>query len=76
MKNFQYSDFKPIKNIALKFPGPEESVSHEITPAVNINGKLFCGLHDKGTFVTIRIGFENQDSYLENILKLRFLRSF
>jgi hypothetical protein len=34
MKNkiiqFDYSDFEPIKNIALTFPDTEESISHEI----------------------------------------------
>ena len=27
--NFNYADFEPIKNIALTFPGSEESTLHE-----------------------------------------------
>ena len=62
---FKYSDFEPIKNIALKFPGAEESISHEQTPSIKVNGKLMCRLHDDGEFVPIKIGFENRDFYLE-----------
>lgn len=62
---FKYSDFEAIKKIAQQFPGAEESVSHEQTPSIKVNGKLMCRLHDDGEFVPIKIGFENRDFYLE-----------
>ena len=63
--NFDYSDFELVKNLALQFPGAEESVSHNQTPSIKVNGKLLCRLHEEGDFVPIRIGFENRDFYLE-----------
>lgn len=64
-KNFEYSDFETVKNIALTFPFTEESVSHEGTPSVKVRGKLMCRLHDNGEFIPIRLNFELRDKYLE-----------
>ncbi|WP_374446046.1 hypothetical protein [Epilithonimonas sp.] len=63
--DYIYSDFDLVKNIALRFPGTEESISHEGTPSVKVRGKLMCRLHDSGQFIPIRIGFETRDHYLE-----------
>ena len=62
---FKYADFEPMKNTALKFPGVEECLSHNQTPSIKVNGKFLCRLPDEGTFVPIRIGFENRKYYLE-----------
>lgn len=64
--DFNYSDFEPIKNIALQFPGAEESVSHENTPSIKVRGKLMCRLHDGGEFIPIRLDFSIRDQYLES----------
>ena len=64
--HFNYSNFEPIKNIALKFPGTEESVSHNNTPSVKVNGKFMCRLHEDGEFIPIRLDFELRDSYLNS----------
>lgn len=64
--NFNYADFEVVKNIALTFPGTEESISHEGTPSVKVRGKLMCRLHDSGEFVPIRLDFEIRDKYLES----------
>lgn len=64
--NFNYADFEPIKNIALKFPGTEESTSHENTPSIKVGGKLMCRLHDSGEFIPIRLDFELRDKYLDS----------
>ena len=56
--NFNYADFEPIKNIALTFPGTEESTSHENTPSIKVRGKLMCRLHDSGEFIPIRLDFD------------------
>ena len=64
--NFNYADFEVVKNIALTFPGTEESISHEGTPSVKVRGKLMCRLHDSGEFIPIRIDFENRDKYLDS----------
>ncbi|KQS92718.1 MmcQ/YjbR family DNA-binding protein [Chryseobacterium sp. Leaf394] len=64
-QNFNYSDFEAVKNIALTFPGTEESTSHEGTPSVKVRGKLMCRLHDSGEFIPIRLDFEFRDRYLE-----------
>lgn len=70
MKNkiiqFDYSDFEPIKNIALTFPGTEESISHENTPSIKVHGKLMCRLHESGTFIPIRLDFDIRDRYLDS----------
>lgn len=63
---FNPADFEIVKQIALTFPGTEESVSHEATPSVKVRGKLLCRLHDSQPFIPIHIGFENRDHYLEN----------
>lgn len=63
--NFKYSDFEPVKNIALTFPNTEESVSHEGTPSVKVRGKLMCRLHENGEFIAIRLDFELREKYLE-----------
>lgn len=65
VQKFNYTDFDVVKNIALTFPGTEESVSHEETPSVKVRGKLMCRLHDSGEFIPIRLGFELRDQYLE-----------
>jgi len=64
--NFNYSDFEPIKNIALTFPGAEESTSHENTPSIKVRGKLMCRLHDSGKFIPIRLDFAIRDKYLDS----------
>ena len=64
--NFNYSDFEPIKNIALTFPGTEESTSHENTPSIKVRGKLMCRLHDNGKFIPIRLDFAIRDKYLDS----------
>lgn len=62
--DFSYADFEAVKNIALTFPGAEESVSHEGTPSVKVRSKLMCRLHESGEFIPIRLGFEIRDKYL------------
>ena len=64
--NFNYTDFEVVKNIALTFPGAEESVSHEGTPSVKVRGKLMCRLHESGAFIPIRLDFEIRDKYLDS----------
>ncbi len=64
--NFNYTDFEVVKNIALTFPGAEESVSHEGTPSVKVRGKLMCRLHESGEFISIRLDFEIRDKYLDS----------
>jgi len=64
--NFNYADFDVVKNIALTFPGTEESISHEGTPSVKVRGKLMCRLHDNGKFIPIRLDFEIRDAYLNS----------
>ena len=64
--NFNYSDFEAIKNIALTFPGTEESTSHENTPSIKVRGKLMCRLHDNGKFIPIRLDFATRDKYLDS----------
>jgi len=64
-QNFNYSDFEAVKNIALIFPGTEESISHEGTPSVKVRGKLMCRLYDSGEFIPIRLDYEIRDRYLE-----------
>lgn len=70
MKNkevkFRYADFETVRNIALTFPGTEESVSHEGTPSVKVRGKLMCRLHESGEFIPIRLDFEHRDQYLDS----------
>jgi len=63
---FNYADFDVVKNIALTFPGTEESISHEGTPSVKVRGKLMCRLHDSGEFIPIRLDFEIRDKYLDS----------
>ena len=64
--NFNYADFEPIKNIALRFPGTEESTSHENTPSIKIRGKLMCRLHESGAFIPIHLDFGLRDKYLDS----------
>ena len=64
--NFDYADFETVKNIALTFPGTEESISHEETPSVKVRGKLMCRLHDSGKFIPIRLDFKIRDRYLDS----------
>ena len=64
--NFNYSGFEPVKNIALIFPGTEESVSHENTPSIKVHGKLMCRLHESGEFIPIHLDFELRDKYLDS----------
>lgn len=66
MVNFNRADFEPIKQIALTFPGTEESISHENTPSIKVRGKLMCRLHDNGEFIPIRLDFELRDKYLDS----------
>ncbi|MBC8051625.1 MAG: hypothetical protein H7Y13_01020 [Sphingobacteriaceae bacterium] len=64
--NFNYKDFELVKNIALTFPGTEESLSHEGAPSVKVRGKLMCRLHDSGEFIPIRLDFEIRNKYLDS----------
>lgn len=59
--NYRYADFEPIKNIALTFPGAEESVSYG-TPSIKVNGKFMCRIN--GDFIPIRLSFELRDEWL------------
>jgi len=63
---FNSADFDVVKNIALTFPGTEESTSHEGTPSVKVRGKLMCRLHESGEFISIRLTFELRDKYLDS----------
>lgn len=63
--NFKYSDFVLLRDIALKFPNTEESVSHEGTPSIKVRGKLMFRLHENGDFIPIHIDFKNRDKYLD-----------
>lgn len=63
--NFNYSDFELLRDIALKFPNTEESISHEETPSIKVRGKLMFRLHDFGEFFPIHLDFETRDKYLE-----------
>lgn len=63
---FNYADFEPLRNVALRFPGTEESTSHEGTPSIKVRGKLMCRLHDSGAFFSIRLTFELRDQYLDS----------
>ncbi|MDJ1480214.1 hypothetical protein QNI19_26195 [Cytophagaceae bacterium DM2B3-1] len=65
-QKFNYADFDPVKAVALTFPDTEEGISHEGTPSVTVRGKLMCRLHDSGEFISIRIGFEERDKYLDS----------
>ena len=62
--DFNYSDFEPVKNIALKFPGTEESISHEGTPSIKVRNRLMCRLHESGAFIPIHLDFDLRDEYL------------
>ena len=63
--NFLYSDFEPIKAIALTYPGAKESTSYG-TPSIKVNGKFMCRLHNDGEFIPIRLDFALRDEYLAN----------
>jgi hypothetical protein len=63
--NFNPADFEPVRQIALKFPGAEDSISHEGTPSIKVRGKLLCRLHESGEFLSIQTGFERREYYLE-----------
>lgn len=64
--SFHPADFEPIRTIALQFPGTADDTSHYQTPSIKVRGKLMCRLHDKGTFIPIRLGFEHHEHYLEH----------
>lgn len=66
LEKFNREDFETVKQIALQFPGTEESLSHEGTPSVKVRGKLMCRLHDNGEFIPIRLNFEVRDKYLDS----------
>jgi hypothetical protein len=63
--SFNPADFEPVKKIALRFPGAEESVSHYDTPSVKINGKFMCRLVEGGDFIPIHLDFDLREQYLE-----------
>ena len=67
--NFNYSDFDFVKNIALKFPDTEESVSHEGTPSIKMRGKLLCRLHDSGDSSQSEFVLNREIIIWKNILK-------
>lgn len=64
VKAFNSADFEQVRNIALQFPGAEDSVSHEGTPSIKVRGKLMCRLHDNGEFIPIRLNFEYHERYV------------
>ena len=64
--NFNDTDFEVVKNIALTFPGTEESISHEGTPSIKVRNKLMCRLHENGEFIPIRLDFEYRERYLDS----------
>lgn len=57
--------FEPIRQVALAFPGAEDSLSHNATPSIKVRGKLLCRLHESGEFIPIHVGFEHRDYFLE-----------
>lgn len=61
-----YAAFAAVKNIALTFPGAEESISHEGTPLVKVRGKVMCRLHESGEFIPIRLDFSIRDKFLDS----------
>jgi hypothetical protein len=63
---FNPADFEPVRQIALRFPGAEDSISHNGTPSIKVCGKLLCRLHESGTFIPIQVGFEPREELLES----------
>jgi hypothetical protein len=63
---FNSSDFEPIRQIALQFPGAEDSVSHGNTPSIKVNGKFMCRLHENGEFIALRLNFDLRNAYLDS----------
>lgn len=66
LEKFNREDFEVVKQIALQFPGTEESLSHEGTPSIKVRGKLMCRLHDNGEFIPIRLDFDIRNKYLDS----------
>lgn len=62
---FDVTDFELVRQIALSFPGTQDSVSHNGTPSIKVRGKLLCRLHEDGKFIPIQVGFELRDQLLE-----------
>lgn len=63
---FDIMDFALVRQIALTFPGNQDSISHNGTPSIKIRGKLLCRLHEEGKFIPIQVGFELREQLLEN----------
>jgi len=62
---FDPADFEFARQIALRFPGAVDSISHNGTPSIKVRGKLLCRLHEKGTFISIQVGFGPREQLLE-----------
>ncbi|RYY60262.1 MAG: hypothetical protein EOO05_10525 [Chitinophagaceae bacterium] len=60
------AQFEPVKQVALQFPGAEESTSHENTPSVKVRNKLMTRMHESGAFIPIHLDFHLVDQYLES----------
>ena len=64
--SFDPADFERVRQIALSFPGTQDSISHHGTPSIKIRGKLLCRLHEDGKSIPIQVGFELREQLLEN----------
>jgi hypothetical protein len=63
--NFNPADFEPVRQIALLFPGAQDSLSHYNTPSIKIKKNLLCRLHENGEWLVIRTDFQNRELFLE-----------
>ena len=63
--NFNPANFDPIRQVALQFPGTQDSVSHDDTHSIKVGKKFMCRLHSSGEFIPIRLDFSLRDAYLE-----------
>ena len=66
MSPVDFAGFEPVRQVALLFPGTEDSLSYGDTPAIKVRGKLLCRLHDSDEFIPIRLGFEHRERYLDS----------
>ena len=62
---FDPTDFELVRQIALEFPGTQESISHNGTPSIKLRGKLLCRVHENGQIIPIQVGFGLRDELLE-----------
>ncbi|MEQ7802360.1 hypothetical protein ABDJ41_21370 [Pedobacter sp. ASV1-7] len=63
--NFNPADFETVRQIALLFPGAQDSLSHYNTPSIKIKKHLLCRLHENGESLIIRTNFQNRELFLE-----------